>query len=78
MTSLIATAYILAFVPNIRPKSPNRLKSKMQAKHKSASQYISYLNGTLSLLCALNSITFKNKRGVHGGFWLLCLLPVGR
>ena len=84
MTSLIATAYILTFVPNTRPntspKSPNRVRSKRQLEPESGPvhQYISYLNGALSLLCALNSITFRDKRGVHDGFWLLCLLPVGR
>ena len=79
MTSLIATAYILAFVPNVRPKPPNRVKSKRKSEPESGPvrQYISYLNGALSLLSALNSITFRDKRGVHDGFWLLCLLPVG-
>lgn len=78
MTSLIATAYMLAFVPNVRPKPPNRVKSKRGLEPESGPvhQYISYLNGALSLLCALNSITFRDKRGVHDGFWLLCLLPV--
>ncbi|KAL9065459.1 MAG: hypothetical protein Q9161_008220 [Pseudevernia consocians] len=78
MTSLIATAYILAFVPNVRPKPPNRVKSKRKSVPESGPvrQYISYLNGALSLLSALNSITFRDKRGVHDGFWLLCLLPV--
>ena len=80
MTSLLATAYILAFVPNTRPQSPNGAKSKRQSASNSGPvhQYIGYLNGALSLLCALNSITFRDKRGVHDGFWLLCLLPVGR
>ena len=73
VASLIATAYILTLVPNTRPKSPN------QAKSGPVRQYIiSYLNGALSLLCALNSITLRDKPGVHDGFWLLCLLPVGR
>lgn len=80
MTSLVATAYILAFVPNTRPKSPNGVMSKRHLEPESGPvhQYISYLNGALSLLCALNSITFRDKQGVHDGFWLLCLLPVGR
>lgn len=79
MTSLITTAYILAFVPNTRPESPNGADSKRHLEPESGPvhQYISYLNGALSLLCALNSITFKDKQGVHDGFWLLCLLPVG-
>lgn len=78
MTSLIATAYTLAFIPNTKPKSPNRIKSKRQLEPQPGPihQYISYLNGALSLLCALNAITFRDKPGVHDGFWLLCLLPV--
>ena len=80
MTSLIATAYILVFIPNTRPESPNRVKLKKQLEPESGPirQYISYLNGALSLVCALNSITFRDKRGVHDGFWVICLLPVGR
>ena len=79
ITSLVATAYIMAFVTDIRPKSPNQVKPKKRSESKSGPfrRYIGYLNGTLSLLCALNSITFRDKRGVHDGFWLLCLLPIG-
>lgn len=59
MTSLVATAYILAFVPNTRPKLPNRVKVKRHVEPDSGPvhQYISYLNGALSLLCALNAIS---------------------
>lgn len=80
MTSLLATAFILAFVPNTRSQRPNGAKSKRQLEFNSGPvhQYIGYLNCALSLLCALNSITFRDKQGVHDGFWLLCLLPVGR
>ena len=80
ITSLIATAYILAFVPTTGSKSPNRVKSRRQLEPESGPirRYISYLNGALSLVCALNFITFKEKVGVHDGFWVLCLLPVGR
>ncbi|CAF9910209.1 MAG: hypothetical protein ALECFALPRED_006419 [Alectoria fallacina] len=80
MTSLIATAYILALAPNTRPESPNGAKSKrsLEVKPGPVHQYISYLNCALSLLCALNANNFRDKQGVHDGFWLLCLLPVGR
>ena len=80
MTSLITTAYILAFVPSTRSKPPNRVKLTRQFEPVSGPghQYISYLNGALSLVCALNSITFRDRRGVHDGFWVLCLLPVCR
>lgn len=80
VTSLIATAYILVFIPNTRPEPPNRTKLMRQLEPElgPVRQYISYLNGALSLVCALNSATFRDKRGVHDGFWVICLLPVGR
>ena len=80
MTSLIATAYILAFVPNSKPKPLDQAKSMRQPEPDvgPVRQYIGYLNGALSLLCALNCTTLRDKQGVHDGFWLLCLLPIGR
>ena len=79
MTSLVATAYILIFIPNSRPVS-----SKKPMGHRQSSQelgpvkkYIEYLNGGLSALIALNAVGLRDKRGVHEGFWLLCFLPVG-
>ena len=79
MTSLIATAYTLIFVPNTRPASSKKASSRRQlaAEPGPVHQYIGYLNGGLSLLIGLNAISFKDKRGVHEGFWLLCFLPVG-
>ena len=80
ITSLIATAYILTFIPTTGSKSSDRVKSKRQLEPEAGPihRYIGYLNGALSLVCALNSITFREKAGVHDGYWVLCLLPVGR
>ena len=80
ITSLIATAYILAFIPKSSPQSLNQAKSKRHLEPESGPvhRYFSYLNGALSLVCALNSIMFRDKTGVHDGFWVLCLLPAGR
>ena len=79
MTSLIATAYILVFVPNTRPASSKKASSRRQLASEPGPvhHYIEYLNGGLSLLIGLNAISFKDKPGVHEGFWLLCFLPVG-
>lgn len=79
MSSLIATAYILVFIPNTRPDKSKATKSpaKLQPEAGPIQQYISYLNGGLSMLIALNAFGFRDKKGVHEGFWLLCLLPVG-
>lgn len=79
MTSLLTTAYILVFVPN--PKA-TKAKSEqpwlvLQRHSRFAHEWISYLNEGLSLLIALNAFTFRSKRGVHEGFWLLCFLPAG-
>ena len=79
ISSLICTAYILVCIPIATPESANR----KQAKHiyPSASRpilwYINYLNGGLSILILLNAFNFKNKEGVHRGFWLLCFIPSG-
>ncbi len=79
MTSLMATAYILVFIPNTRPASSKQASSRRQLAPEPSPvhKYIGYLNGGLSLLIGLNAISFKDKRGVHEGFWLLCFLPVG-
>ena len=81
MTSLIATAYILVFVPNTRAESSEPMKSRRQLattpEPSPLHKYIRYLNGGLSLLIGLNAMSFKDNRGVHEGFWLLALLPVG-
>lgn len=79
MSSLIATAYILMFIPNTRATQFGSKKpgQQLQPEQGPIHKYISYLNGGLSLLIAFNSLSFRDKRGVHEGFWLLCLLPVG-
>lgn len=80
MSSLIATAYILVFVPNTRPDNAQRKKSRQQLQPEPGPvhKYINYLNGGLSLLIGLNALNFRDKRGVHEGFWLLCLLPISK
>jgi len=79
MSSLIATAYILVFVPNTRANKSNseEPRKQLQSERGPIHKYISHLNGGLSLLIATNAFGFRDKRGVHEGFWLLCLLPVG-
>ncbi|KAL9636337.1 MAG: hypothetical protein Q9164_002883 [Protoblastenia rupestris] len=80
MTSLIATAYILVFVPNTKdsagdgPYSTQILSA--DPKLGPLKQYLSFLNGGLSLLLSLNAYPLKGKSGVHEGFWVLCFLPI--
>lgn len=38
-------------------------------------RYLDFLNGALSLLVSLNGTRFKDRPGLHGGFWLLCYVP---
>lgn len=78
VSSLIATAYILIFVPNTPSEPLNSKQPKQISRFRDGPirQYINFLNGTLALLIAINVPTLINKEGVHEGFWLLCLLPL--
>lgn len=77
VSSLIATAYILIFVPNNQsePSNPKQLSQISRFQDGPIRQYINLLNGALAVLIVLNVPTLVNKQGVHEGFWLLCLLP---
>ena len=79
MTSLLATAYILVFISS---KKPDRVRAKRSLTHFQdepgpMNRYLPYLNGGFSFLLALNAIIWRDRNGVHEGFWLLCLLPAG-
>ena len=39
--------------------------------------YLIGLNAGLALLVTLNAVHFYGWEGVHGGYWALCLVPVG-
>ncbi len=80
ISSLVCTAYSLIFIPNTKPEPLNRKKKVKSIFHPQAGpirQYISHLNGGLSMLILLNAPSLKDKQGVHEGFWLLCILPAG-
>jgi len=80
VSSLLATAYILAFVPNEKGggiRRPREVFTTFAADSKPIHKYLPYLNGTLSLLLAINALNWRGRRGVHEGFWMLCLLPAG-
>ena len=53
----------------------NRHQGIFEASDSPIHQYLPYLNGALTSLIALNTLTISSKKGVHDGFWLLCLLP---
>ncbi|MCJ1461706.1 hypothetical protein MMC07_000304 [Pseudocyphellaria aurata] len=77
MSSLLCTAYVLIFVPKDKPDASNREPAQQiqQPRSGPVRRYINYLNGGLSMLILLNALTLKERRGVHEGFWLLCILP---
>lgn len=80
MTSLLTTAYILIFLPNPKPEPAGRRQNASKMTHVEPEpgpihRYLSYMNGGLSLLITISATTFKSKPGVHGNFWVLCILP---
>lgn len=79
MSSLICTAYILISIPKNKLDAANRKHTQqiLQPASGPIRRYINYFNGGLSILILLNSFNLKGKRGVHEGFWLLCILPAG-
>lgn len=76
VSSLLATAYILLFVPNEKPgrNTPTR-KPIFEPARGPVAQCLPHLNGALSLLLAVNALNWRGRRSVHQGFWILCLLP---
>ena len=79
MSSLMCTAYILLFIPKLNSDAANRNHTQeiLQPASGPIRRYLGYLNGGLSMLILLNVFSLKGKRGVHEGFWLLCILPAG-
>ncbi|MCJ1243501.1 hypothetical protein MMC30_000698 [Trapelia coarctata] len=78
VSSLLASAYMLVFVPNDRgggTSQPREVFTTFATDSKPIHKYLPYLNGALSLLLAINAINWRGRRGVHEGFWVLCLLP---
>ena len=77
ITSLISTAYILAFLPAqmAEPPSERSRKPVFLSKSSPVDRYLGKLNAGLSVLIAAYAFSFRNARDAHDGFWLLCLLP---
>ena len=53
----------------------SRTPSTFETPKSPVNQYLPYLNSVLSAVIALNALTVSSKKGVHDGFWLLCLVP---
>ena len=79
ITSLLATAYILVFISSRKPDPVIGKYSFINIQNEPGPmrRYLPYLNGGLSFLLALNAIIWRQRTGVHDGFWLLCFLPAG-
>ncbi|KAL9016968.1 MAG: hypothetical protein Q9185_005707 [Variospora sp. 1 TL-2023] len=74
ISSLLCTAYILFSLPNGKPANV-RIDSATFDGQEPIRRYLTYLNGGLSILVGLNAFRFRNKEGVHDGFWLFFVLP---
>ena len=75
ISSLLCTAYILFFQPKSEATGK---RMNTRAPPGPLLQHGPYLNGVLSLLIGLSSLMMDDKAMDHDGFWLLCLLPVGK
>ena len=71
ITSVFTTAYILVFIPT--PKQ-SQIRGRTSALTP-MQRYLPYLNGILSLLIGVNGLSWKDRLGVHDGFWILSWLP---
>jgi len=76
-SSLLATAYMLVFIPTKKVGAINRSLQSLEAfsPERPIHKFIPYLNGILGLLLAVNALSWRGRSGVHGEFWILCLLP---
>lgn len=75
ISSLLCTAYNLFSLPG------SKTTRKWMYIHEPPGpllQHGPYLNGGLSLLIGLSAFMIDDKKMGHDGFWLLCLLPVGK
>ncbi|KAL8726262.1 MAG: hypothetical protein Q9166_006808 [cf. Caloplaca sp. 2 TL-2023] len=73
ISSLLYTAHILILTPNANATRKQTVASVWSGPFL---QYGPYLNGGLGSLVGLNAILIDDKEISHGGFWLLCLLPI--
>ena len=78
LSSLLCTAYVLVtleFEPGYT--NPRRNSTQSQGKHKLMQKYLIPLNAGLAMLVTLNAVKFYGWQGVHRGYWVLCVVPVG-
>jgi hypothetical protein len=80
MTSVLATAYCLVFIPNKKPNhaAQDQAISTASSRRRVLHRWLPYLNGALAVLIAVNGYGWRGRKGVHDGFWVICLLPTGK
>ena len=78
LSSLLCTAFVLATL-EVEPgyTNPRRNSAQFQVKHRFMQKYLIPLNASLALLVTLNAVKFYGWQGVHRGYWVLCVVPVG-
>lgn len=74
ITTIFSTAYILVFIPTAKGRGTG---SSSSPKLSPVQKYLPYLVGILSLLIGVNGMGWKDRIGVHDGFWILSWLPAG-
>lgn len=75
ISSLLCTAYNLFCLPKAEATGK---QMNSRGPPGPLLQHGPYLNGVLSLMIGLSALVIDDKRIYHDGFWLLCLLPVGK
>ena len=78
ISSLLCTAFVLSTL-EVESGHTNTGQNSAQAqgKQRPMRKYLIPLNAVLALLVALNGVKFYFWQGAHGGYWVLCVVPVG-
>jgi hypothetical protein len=78
ITSLVGTAYALAFIPSKKRGGAGRKRIlDIEPEPSPLHQYLEYLNGALSFLIALNALNWRERSGAQEGFWIISCIPCG-
>ena len=78
ITSVLATAYTLLFIPTKKSGPPPSIRLAAAEKDLSPLQrYTPYLNGALSVLILLNGLNWRDRPGAADGLWIVSCLPTG-
>ena len=77
LTSILATAYTLLFIPTGAGRNASTKTFFRSSGLTPVQKYLPILNAALSFLVGLNGLSWHGRPGVHDGFWILSWLPIG-